>query len=393
MTTTTTSTAAPAISGTCDPAFDRVRDEFVRNFTERGDVGASVAVMVDGELKVDLWGGWADKARSKPWERDTIVATYSTTKGMVALCAHMLADRGELNLDAPVAKYWPEFAQAGKEAMPVRYLLTHQSALPALDTPLPPGSTLDWDAMTTALAAQRPLWEPGTAHGYHTITFGWLIGEVIRRVSGLTPGQYLKKNVCEPLGVDFLLGFGPEEDHRVADMLRPVMEPAATPQSRVEGTLAERSFAIAPPKPGVGVNHREYRAAEIPAGNGHGNGRALATIYGALARGGEVDGVRLLSPEAIARAVKEQVNERDVVLELPVRRSLGFVLPIAEQGDIRGPNAFGHPGMGGSAGFADPDHRLGFGYAMNQMYPSDPSRIDPRAQSLIAATYEALGRR
>jgi CubicO group peptidase (beta-lactamase class C family) len=387
--------AGVPIEGRSAPAFEGVRRLFEQNFRDHGDVGAALAITVDGELVVDLWGGYADGARSRPWEANTIVNTYSTTKGMVAVCAHMLVERGLLDLDAPVAKYWPEFAQAGKESMPVRYLLTHQSGLPALDEPLPPGSSLQWDTMVTALAAQRPLWEPGTAMGYHTITFGWLVGEVIHRVTGLTPGQFLMGNVSEPLGVDYFIGFGPEEDHRVADMLRPrASESAAPAATRVEGTLGERSFSFAPAAPGVGVNHRRYRAAEIPAGNGHGNARALAVVYGTLAGGANAAGVRLLSPASVERARALQVDGHDLVLERRALRTLGFVLPVEDDGDVRSDRAFGHPGMGGSIGYADVGRRLGFGYVMNQM--GDPARQampDPRWHRIVSAVQEIVPER
>ncbi len=383
------------IQGHCTPGFEPVREAFVRNFADHGDIGASVAVVQDGERVVDLWGGHANAERSRPWTRDEIVNVYSTTKGITALCAHMLADRGQLDFDAPVARYWPEFAQAGKESMPVRYLLTHQAGLPVVDRPLPRGATLDWDLMVDALAAQRPVWEPGTRHGYHTVTYGWLVGEVVRRVSGKRIGAFLRDEVTSPLGVDFFIGTPAEEDHRVADTVNPPRPtgggaeppvPAVDPES-----LAFRSNLPGTSKPGVGVNGREYRAAEVPAGNGHGNARALATIYGALARGGEIDGVRLLSPAAVERAAAEQASGPDAVLGMPSRRSLGFMLPMPELGDPRGPRAFGHAGRGGSYGWADPEAKIGFGYAMNQMWPGGPSTPDPRAGLLARAVYESLG--
>ena len=392
---TTAPESSVAIEGYCASFLEPVRGLFEANFRDHGDLGGAVAITIDGELVVDLWGGYADAARTRPCDRDTMVNTYSTTKGMVALCAHMLVEQGLLDLDAPVARYWPEFAQAGKASLPVRYLLTHEAGLPALDRTLPPGASLEWETMVAALAAQRPLWEPGTAMGYHTITFGWLVGEVIRRITGQTPGAFLRRRVSEPLGVDYFIGFGPEEDHRVAEMQRPLSAaPGAAPATRVEGSLGERSFSFAPPARGVGVNHRRYRAAEIPAGNGHGNARALAVIYGTLASGRNAAGVRLLSPDSVAQARAVQVDGHDLVLERRTRRSLGFVLPIAEEDDVRGDGAFGHPGMGGSMGYADMDRGLGFGYVMNQM--GDPARQtlpDPRWHRIVAAVQELLPER
>jgi len=391
-------TTAIEIFGDCAPGFEPVKAAFERNFSEHGEVGGAVAVTIDGESKVDLWGGYADKARSRAWERDTIVNVYSTTKGMAALCGHILADRGELDFDAPVTKYWPEFGQAGKEKMPVRYLFSHQAGLPVIDKKLPPGASLDWDMMCAALAEQAPVWEPGTKQGYHTATFGFLVGEVVRRISGKSIGTFLRDEVTGPLNADFLIGFGPEQDFRVADMLQaaPPADMSDLPpiaQAMVDPTsLTARSFSIAPPKPGVDVNHREYRAAESPSGNGHGTARALARIYGALSRGGEVDGVRLLSAAAIERARVEQVGGKDETLLMKTRRSLGYMLPVTEQGDVRGPESFGHAGMGGSLGYADPERKLGFGYVMNQMWTTTLSNPDPRAQGLVAAVHESLGR-
>ncbi|MDA1257571.1 MAG: serine hydrolase, partial [Chloroflexi bacterium] len=275
----------PEILGHCSPRFGPVKAAFERNFELHGEVGASVAVTLDGESVVDLWAGFADADKTRSWNEDTIVNVYSTTKGMVALCAHMLADRGLLDFETPVARYWPEFAQAGKEDMPVRYLMTHQAGLAVVDRDLPAGSTLEWDVMVDALAAQAPVWTPGEAQGYHAVTFGWLVGEVIRRIGGKSVGAFLRDNVTDPLNVDFLIGFEPEEDHRVADMLKPVQAASTWPSSNpVAGatdpnSIPFRAFFIAPPGHGAHVNSRQYRAAEVPAANGHGNARALARVY------------------------------------------------------------------------------------------------------------------
>ena len=368
------------IHGHCDPAFARVAERFALNFAEFPEVGASLAVSLDGASVVDLWAGHADEERKRPWERDTIVNVASTTKGMTALCAHILADRGLLDFNAPVARYWPEFAQAGKESLPVRYLLTHQAGLTRLEKELPQDAMLDWELMVRTLERQAPSWEPGTKQGYHAITFGWLVGEVVRRVSGKSVGTFLRDEVTSPLGVDFLIGFGPEEDHRVADTIR-------------DPEPVRRSW----PPAGWPRNERAYRAAEIPAANGHTNARALARIYGALARGGEVDGVRLLRPEAVRRAAEEQANGIDETLGVPTHRTLGFMLRFIEFGDVRPASAFGHAGAGGSQGFADPEARLGFGYAMNRRLSPAPGEsrpptggMDPRGQQLVRAVYAAL---
>ena len=216
------------IDGYCDAHFHAVKDAFAQNFDLHGEVGASVAVMVDGRMVVDLWAGHADGARTRPWERDTIVNVYSTTKGMVAACAHRLIEKGLLNLDAPVAKYWPEFAQKGKERLPVRYLLSHKAGLPAIREPLPAGTLYDWNAMAAALAAEEPWWEPGAKHGYHAVTFGFLVGEVVRRVSGKSVGTYFRDEIGAPLSLDFHIGLAAENDARTAEMLAaPPPEPGS----------------------------------------------------------------------------------------------------------------------------------------------------------------------
>ena len=388
-------TTAIEVHGVCDSRFSAVKDAFAENFPTYGEVGAAVAVTLDGQPVVDLWAGHADAARSRPWEQDTIVNVYSTTKGMIAICAHRLVDQGRLDLDAPVAKYWPEFAQAGKEELPVRYLLSHRAGLPAVSDPLPPGSIYDWDVMTAALAKQEPWWEPGTKHGYHALTFGWLVGEVIRRASGKSPGAYFREEIAEPLGLDFHIGLAQEHDARTAEIIpAPLPQPGdANPLVEVLANPGSMAFKALVPSPDMmqpgHVNTREWRAAEIPAANGHGDARSLARVYGALARGGELDGVRVLSPVAIDRAIVEQSNGPDAVLLLPMRFGLGFILSM-EEAPI-GPNerAFGHAGMGGSLGFADPDAKVGFGYVMNRML-LPPELIDPRWPPLIDALYASL---
>jgi len=387
-------TTALEVHGICDVRFERVREALGENFTKHGEVGASLAVMVDGRMIVDVWAGHADAERMRPWERDTIVNAWSTTKGIVATCAHRLADQGRLDLDAPVAKYWPEFAQAGKTEIPVRYLLSHQAGLPAIRKPLPLGAAFDWDMMTTALAEEEPWWEPGTKHGYHAFTYGWLIGEVIRRITGQSLGTYFRKEVAEPLGLDFHIGLGAEHDARTAEISADLPQPGDTnfviemlqdPESMAFKVLANPPDLF---QPGV-VNTREWRAAEIPAANGHGNARAIARLYGALARGGELDGVRILSPEAIERATVEQASGKDEVLGLNLRTALGFVLTSADATMGPNPRAFGHSGAGGSLGFADPDAKLGFGYAMNRMIQENTLN-DPRWGPMIDAVYASL---
>jgi CubicO group peptidase (beta-lactamase class C family) len=385
--------AKVTINGECDPRFSRVRDAFIQNFEERGEVGASASIVVDGRCVVDLWAGHADSAKTRPWNRDTIVNVFSTTKGLCAMCAHRLADQGKLDFDAPVAKYWPEFAQAGKGTMPVSYLLNHKAGLAAIKAPLAPDDVFSWEKVTSELARQEPWWNPGTRHGYHAITFGWLVGEVVRRISGKSLGTYFRDEIAKPLGAEAYIGVGPEFDSRIADT---IFAPDPKPGERnvfaeiMKDPKSVGAMAIANPpviQPSV-INSRAWRAAEIPGANGHANARGIARTYGALARGGEVDGVRLFGPREIERCYTEQSKGQDAVLPLSTRFGLGFML--SQPGVMMGPNphTFGHPGAGGSLGFADPDAKLGFGYAMNQM--SLEPLLDPRAKALIDAAYASL---
>jgi len=386
------------IRGHCDPRFEGVRETFSAAF-ERGDeVGASVCVVVEGETVVELWAGFADKERTRPWQRDTLVNVYSSTKGITAIAAHRLADRGLLDLDAPVADYWPEFAAAGKEQLPVRYLLSHQAGLAALRKPLAKDAIYDWDAMVGALAAEEPWWQPGAAHGYHALTFGWLVGELIRRLSGQSVGAVVREEIAEPLGAEFHIGCGPELDPRIANL---ILGPIHAPEDGSGYDLMQAIrddpqglIALAYTNPTVidpesSANSRAWRAAEIPAANGHTNAASLARIYAALAEGGELDGVRLLSREAIDLARSEQCTGEDQVLPLPTRLSLGFFLPT--DGEPLGPNprAFGHGGAGGSLGVADPENRLALGYVMNHMHQGK-WLVDPRARALLDAAYADL---
>jgi CubicO group peptidase (beta-lactamase class C family) len=379
----------------CDRRFSAVRDAFAENLASGEEIGAAVAIMVDGRLVVDLWGGFADKARTKKWERDTIVTVYSTTKGMTAICAHRLAEQGLLDLDAPVAKYWPEFAQEGKRDVPVHMLLSHRVGLPTVSKKLPPGAIYQWNTMTKALAAQRPFWEPGTRHGYHGLTYGWLVGEVIRRISGKSVGAFFRDAVARPLGIDFHIGVGAEHDHRIAEMN--AADPASEAAQR-QAKLREESLRIMDPalreaQGNIQIvpddhNSEPWRRSEIPAANGHSDALSLARVYGALACGGDLQGVHVLSPETIARATKEQASGPDVVLPFPSRFALGFWLSRPEAPMGPNPNNFGHPGAGGSVGFADPDARIGFGYVMNQMKVG--LLVEGTGRRLIDALYTTL---
>ena len=387
---------APTIDGECESGFDRIRQAFIENFDRRGEIGAAVAVTIGGRPVVDLWAGHTDPARSRPWRRDTIVNVYSTTKGLCALCAHRLADQGKLDFDAPVAQYWPEFAAGGKSTMPVKYLLNHKAGLAAIRAPLKFDELFSWSKVTSELARQEPWWQPGTKHGYHAITFGWLVGEVVHRISGKSLGTYFRDEIAKPLGADAYIGFGPELDARVANIVgapppkqgqpNPLMEMLKDPESVSAKAINNPPNAIAPET----VNSRAWRGAEIPGANGHSSARALARIYGALACGGELDGVKIISPASLPRCYTEQSKGTDEVLKFPTRFSLGYML--SQPGAQLGPNqrSFGHPGAGGSLGFADLDAKVGFGYVMNQMGDAAAALMDPRCAALIDAVYASL---
>jgi len=379
---------APAvpIHGHCDPRFSKVREVFASKLASN-EVGAAIAFTLNGESVVDLWGGYTAADRENEWDRDTIVNTYSTTKGMTALIAHRLVEQGRIDLDAPVASYWPEFAQAGKGEAPVRWLLSHQIGLPAVRKTLPSEDLYDWEAMCTALAETEPWWKPGSKHGYHPVTYGFLVGEVIRRVTGKSVGQNFREDVAGPLAADFHIGLPPEHHGRVSDLIGGIVPPRKSAPARdgqtvarIKGPMGDFMRDMADPTTMVGAafnnpkiksgahNTSEWRQAEIPAANGHGNARALARIYGALACGGEVDGVRLLEPESIVRARSEQASGPDTTLgQMPMRYGLGFMLRSDFMPLSPNEGAFGHPGAGGSIGMADPETGVGFGYVMNKM--------------------------
>jgi CubicO group peptidase (beta-lactamase class C family) len=388
--------AETIIHGDCDPHFSPVKAVFEELFEKGRELGAGIAVTIDGKPVVDLWGGYTDRARSQPWQKDTLVNVYSTTKGMTAACVHRLVDCGLLDLDQKVSHYWPEFGCNGKEEICVRHLLSHQAGLPAVDKPLPPEALFDWKTMTDALAEQAPLWPPGTKHGYHARTFGWLLGEVVRRITGKSLGTYYRDEIAGPLGLDFHIGLADNHHKRVAHISAvPPPPPDAQPNlGRIMQTQPESFTARAflnPPSYRIPdtANTPQWRRAELPASNGHGTAASIARFYGALACQGAIDGIRVLSPESVERARTEQSRGPDQVLMVETRFGLGFMMPVPDA--TMGPNdkAFGHPGMGGSLGFADPEARVGFGYVMNLTGSS--ILINERPAALISALYECLG--
>ena len=298
------------IHGTCKPEFGGVKAAFEENFEKRGDLGASVAVSLEGELVVDLWAGHRDRGRTLPWEQDTIVNVYSTTKTMAALTLLLLADREELDLYAPVKTYWPEFAQNGKDGVQVRHFLSHSAGLSGMDEPMSEADVYDWEKMTAALARQAPWWEPGAQSGYHALTQGHLIGEVVRRITGQTLGAFFRQELAEPLGADFHIGIGPEHDHRIGQLVPPKAAPAgqAAPDSIAARTFANPSILA------KAAASRAWRAAEIPAANGHGNARSVVAVQTLAANLGCANGKRLMS-EAGCRAIFDtQTFGKDLVL-------------------------------------------------------------------------------
>jgi CubicO group peptidase (beta-lactamase class C family) len=390
--TMTPQLTTPPLDGHCDPRFSRVKEAFAASLCGAGELGAAVALVVDGRPVVDLWGGYADRACTRPWTRDTVVNVYSVTKGLLAMCAHRLVEEGRVDLDAPVASVWPELAANGKERLTLRQMLAHRAGLPAIRATLAPEALFDWSTMTAALAAEAPWWEPGTNHGYHAVTFGWLVGEVIRRVTGTMPKDFLREALAGPLGVDATIGLDEAHDARCAE-LRPGRRVAGVPTlfDRIVAqpeSMTAKAFTnpISMVMPNT-ASSRAWRDADLPSVNGHSSARALARIYGALARGGEIDGVRVLSRESVARCAEVQSEGEDLVLGVTTRFGLGFMLPQAHDPFAR-PGSFGHPGAGGALGFADPEARVGFGYVMNRM--GVEILTDPRAQSLADAVLASL---
>jgi CubicO group peptidase (beta-lactamase class C family) len=394
------------VQGHCDDRFAGVAREFERNFAERGELGASVAVTVGGETVVDLWGGRADTDGSRPWDKDTLCVAMSSTKGATALAAHLLATTGELDFDEPVATYWPEFAAAGKEWVLVRHLLTHQAGLPALRDPVPAGGFYDWDRMVERLAAEAPFWEPGTRHGYHALTFGFLVGEVVRRVTGRGLGRFVADEISGPLGLDLHIGLHEGQHGRVARLV-----PPSNPEP---GDPLPRFLLRAMTEPGsipalVMLNNGGYLApgewdspaaltAELPASGGVMNARALAGLYRAIVHDRQVGRFALDAEDIVRMGAVQSAGGEDAVLSGPGRWTLGFLKAGATPRGAEPPSvislseeAFGHTGNGGSIGFADPGCDMSFAYVMNQM--SAAMGLGPTGQSLVDATYRALGYR
>jgi CubicO group peptidase (beta-lactamase class C family) len=385
------------LSGTVEPGYEKVREAFAENFDLHGDVGAAVTVYRHGRIVVDLWGGERNARTGEPWEPDTLVRVASTTKGITAVCANLLAQQGKLDFDEAVATYWPEFAAEGKESIPVRWLMSHQAGLPVVDRVFTKEDVFAWDPICEALAAQRPIWEPGTAHGYHGQTYGYLVGEVIRRISGRTVGTFLADEVAGPLALDTFIGLPKEMLSRTAQVISPAYglsvdqaedraptassTPAVADVDAEEMAFRQRVFLFTHLRPDY--NSPEWLQIEMPSANGVTTARSLAKLYASLV--GEVDGVRLFTQETLDAARTCQAEGEDRVLRRLNRYGLGFALASSHMPSIS-PGSFGHPGAGGSIGLADPETGVAMAYVMNYHKMTD----DPRAASLVEAVRNSL---
>jgi CubicO group peptidase (beta-lactamase class C family) len=378
------------IGGWVEAPFEPVLDAFVQNFDARDEVGAAVCVYLDGVPVVDLWGGTADATTGRPWMSDSVVLVYSSTKGVTSVCANLLIERGAIDPAATVASYWPEFAAAGKDAITVAQLLSHQAGLPLVEGDFTLDEVLAWDPMVRALAAQEPIWPPGTRHGYHMRTFGWLVGELIRRVDGRSVGTFLREEVAEPLGLDFWIGLPAEIEPRAARLVMPKDDLGALLHQLGGELLLARVFSN--PADLFGYNDmwntRALHAAELPSSNGIGDARSLARMYASCI--GEIDRVRTLQPATVAAATVEQACGKDAVLMIDSCFGLGFMLG-SSFGTANRASVFGHAGAGGSLAFADPDSGLAFGYVMNDL--RFDAKGDPRSEELVRAMYASLGTR
>jgi CubicO group peptidase (beta-lactamase class C family) len=375
------------IDGTCDDRFKPLRDALAEQLDSGEELGASIAVTIDGRPVVDIWGGWADEARTAPWERDTVTNVWSSTKTVLALAAMMLHDRGLIDVYAPVATYWPEFAAAGKEHVQVRHLLSHTSGVSGWDAPFGVEDLYDEPAASARLAAQAPWWEPGTASGYHALNQGHLVGEVIRRVTGKTFKEFVRDEIAGPLGADFQVGLARSDYRRVANVVPPPPLPldfeALGPDSIVVKTFT------GPPADATAAWSDGWRAADIGAANGHGNARSLARIQSIVANGGEVDGVRLLSPETIELIFDQQSDGPDLVLGEHLRFGIGWSLPIPETVPyIPDGRLCFWGGWGGSLVIDDLDRRMVVSYMMNKMAPGLIG--SPRAAAYVTAAYDSV---
>ncbi len=371
------------IHGVCPARFQAVRDAFADNFARGEELGARFAVAIEGEVVVDLWAGFADRKRTRAFDEATLVPVFSTTKAVASLLVARLVDAGRLDYDQPVADVWPEFAQAGKGAVTVAQALSHQAGLPGFLERMDPALWFDWDAICARLAAMAPMWPPGTASGYHAVTFGYIAGEIFRRVDGRTMGAALREDLAGPLGLDLWIGLPDAEHARACEMERPHSLPRFG-----EVNEATRAAFMTPWASPGGRGTAQWRRAEIPSANGHATAPALARLMAALACDGEVDGVRLLTPATVAEASRERIAGQDLVLPYWLSWGAGFMRNRERHMYGPGERTFGHSGWGGSCAFADPERRLSAAYTMNKQ---DAELVgDSRSKRLIAAVYESL---
>lgn len=374
------------LQGDCDPRFERISELLSASIDAGTDLGASVAVTVEGESVVDLWGGWIDEERTSPWQSDTIVNVWSTTKTMLALCALVCVERGAVDLDAPVATYWPEFAANGKERVLVRHLLSHTSGVAGWDQPVELADVYDWKVATAKLAAQAPWWEPGTMSGYHSLNQGHLVGEVVRRATGTPLGRFFEEEIAGPLDADFHIGLDPEHDERVAPIVP--FAPNDVDPSSLDPDDIKTKVDLGPRRGPEMANTVAWRRADIGAANGHGNARSVARIQAVVANGGTLDGVELLSPPTIDRIFDEQSNGWDPVLQEKQRFGIGYaLLPLKSDGRPERRVCF-WGGWGGSKIVLDLDHRMTVSYVMNKMQHGYLG--DVRGDSIVKAALRAV---
>lgn len=391
--------AGHVVAGWCAPRFEAVRDAFVANFTDSDELGASLAIEIDGQPVVDLWGGYADATSRTLWTRDTLSVVFSNTKPVTALCVHLLAQDGLLDLDRPVSHYWPAFGDSARRTITPRMFLDHSAGLPAVREPLPDGAVFDWDAMVGRLEREAPFWEPGSRVGYHGLTFGWLAGELVRRVAGISVGDLFARQIAAPLQLDFWIGLPQDQESRVAPIVPAA--PAATPRNAFEAAVMQQPDSI----PALyfrntggwrpnGYNTRQGHAAQIPAANGITHARSLARLYGTLATDGARGGLQLLRADYLKEAVDiSSATHLDACLRVPTRFAAGFMRSMDNRARgvdsaAMGRDAFGHVGAGGSLAFASPMHRMGFAYTMNRMGPG--VLLNGRAERIVAAAYRSL---
>lgn len=389
--TVTARGATFTFSGEFEPEFQPAVDAFIENYKVEEEIGSASSLIVDGRKVFDVWAGYRDAAKTKPWERDTIVCMMSVAKGISGIAFNILIDRGLVDPNAPVAKYWPEFAQNGKENLLVRHVLDHTAGLPAVLDPLWPGAIYECDTIVAALEKQAPIWEPGTVAAYHIHTQGNILGEIVRRITGKRYPQFIHDELIAPLGLDYQIGgLSEAEIARCAELVPTVEGTLFARKDADPDSLLAKGFLQHPKEPiNVTLNSHGWRTSEIASANGHGTARSVASIYGMVARGGEMNGVRIMKPETIRDMLTEQHNQTEQMQQRPYHQARGILLNTAESVWM-GPNphAFGHHGFGGSIGMGDPDAKIGFSYACNKMHTRGDN--GPRARRIIEAIYKII---